>query len=72
MDEEQQRERADLISRLFALTTMKMEDAAGIAADCQGRRSIEELREAAGKLDALISEAAAVLAGIVSLLQVDQ
>jgi hypothetical protein len=33
MDEEQQRERADLLSRLFALITMKLEDAAGIAAE---------------------------------------
>ena len=38
MDEEQQRERADLLSRLFAMITMKLEDAAGIAAECQGRR----------------------------------
>ena len=43
MDEEQQRQRADLISRLFALITMKLEDAAGIAADCQGRLAIDEL-----------------------------
>lgn len=32
MDEEQLRERANLISRLFALITIKLEDAAGIAA----------------------------------------
>ena len=37
MDEEQQRERADPISRTFALITMKLEDATGIAADSQGQ-----------------------------------
>ena len=56
MDDEQKRERADLISRLFALITMKLEDAVGIAADCQGRRSWEELRQDAGKLETLIAE----------------
>lgn len=72
MDEEQQRQRADLISRLFALITMKLEDAAGIAADCQGRRTIDELHAPAKKLDLLISDVATVLAGTAALLEIDQ
>ena len=72
MDEEQQRGAADLLSRLFALITMKLEDAAGIAADCQGRRPIEELREGVEKLDVLIAEVGTVLAGTAALLANDQ
>ena len=72
MDQEQQRERAGLVSRLFALITMKLEDAAGIAADCQGQLPLEELRESAEKLDALISEAATVLAGAAAVLTEDR
>lgn len=72
MDKQQQRERADLISRLFALITMQLEDAAGIAADCQGRLPRQELLDGAEKLDALISEAATVLAGAAALLADDR
>ena len=68
MDEEQQLERADLIARLFALITMKLEDAAGIAAECQGRRPIAELRDGAEKLDPLITEVGSLLAGSAALL----
>ena len=68
MDEEQQRERADHFSRLFALITMKLEDAAGIAADCQARRAEGELRGGAPKLDVLITEVGKVLAGSAALL----
>jgi hypothetical protein len=60
-DEEDQEERADLIARMFALLTAKLEDAAGIAADCQARRPAEELCEGADKLVTL-SEEATVLA----------
>ena len=72
MDEEQQRQRADLISRLFALITMKLEDAAGIAVDCQGRRAIDELNARAQKLDVLICDVATVLAGTTAFLEVAQ
>ena len=68
MDDEQQREQADLISRMFALITMKLEDAAGIAAECQGRRPIAELRKGADKLEVLITEVGTVLAGTAALL----
>lgn len=72
MDEELQRERADLISRLFALITMNLEDSAGIAADCQGRRPVAGLREGAEKLDVLLSEASTVVAAVASLLKSDE
>lgn len=72
MDEEQPRERADTISRLFALITMKLEDAARIAAECQARRPEDQLLDAAEKLSALISEAATDLTGTADLLQGDQ
>ena len=71
MDEDQQRERADLLSRLFALITMKLEDAAGIAAECQGRRLTEELRERVEKLDVLLIEVGTIVAGTAALLAGD-
>jgi hypothetical protein len=71
MDEEQQRERADLLSRLFALITMKLEDAGGIAADCQGRRPTEALREGAERLEVLLVEASTVRAAAAALLNGD-
>lgn len=46
---------------------MKLEDAAKIAAECQGRRPIAELRDAAEKLDVLITEVGTVLAGSAAL-----
>jgi len=46
-DSEAEFERTTLISRLFALLTAKFEDAAGIAADCQGRRPGDELENKA-------------------------
>lgn len=72
MDDEQQRERADLLSGLFTLITMKLEDAAGIAADCQGRRPLEELRDGAEGLDILLSEASTLRAAAAALLKGEQ
>lgn len=66
MAEEQQRERADPISRLFALITMKLENAAGIAADCQGRRS-QELWQDAENLGTLITKAGMTVAVAIAL-----
>lgn len=48
---------------------MKLEDAAEIAADCQGRHAAEELGEGVEKLDVLVSEASTVLAAAASLLK---
>lgn len=45
MDEEQQREPADLVSRLLALITTKLEHGSAVVADCVERRASEELRQ---------------------------
>ena len=45
MDKEQQRERADPLSRLLALITMKLEYGSAVVADLVERRSSEELRQ---------------------------
>lgn len=61
-------ERADLISRLFALLTARLEDAAAIAAECQGRGSREDHGHRAHQLASLIDEAATVNQAILALL----
>lgn len=53
---------------MFAMVIMELDDAAGIAGDCQGRRPQQELREGAEKLDALLSDAEIVLAGAAAIL----
>ena len=51
MDEEQRQERAELIARMFALLTAKLEDGAGIAADAQARDlPPEQVHHAANRL----------------------
>ena len=69
MDEEQQQERADLISRVFALITGKLEDAATLAVECQGRRRKEELRNDAMKLQDLCTEAKTITEAVTALLE---
>lgn len=67
-DREAQDERAELISRTFALITAKLEDAAVIATDSQGRRPIDELRENAENLHERLTETATVIDCLVALL----
>ena len=43
VDREREEQRADLVSRLFVLLTSRFEDAATIAAECQGMKPAEEL-----------------------------
>ena len=69
-DSEAQEERADLISRTFALITAKCEDAATLGAECQGRQPSEVLRENAEKLRDLMSETSTVIDCITALLAV--
>lgn len=59
--------RADLISRLFALLTARLEDAATIAAECQGRGYGEDHPQRAQQLASLIDEAATVNQAILAL-----
>lgn len=68
MDEEQRQERADLISRIFALITAKLEDAATIAVECQRRLTHEELRDNAVKLHELCTEATSITEAVTALL----
>ena len=59
----------ELVARLFALSTAKFEDAAGIAATCQARDSeAADLREALEWLTNLNEEAATLIAAAESLL----
>lgn len=68
-DAEDQENPAELISRMFALLTAKLEDAATIAAECQGRLPSEQLREGAAKLEDLVSQTATVAAAVSALLR---
>ena len=67
MDEDQE-SRAELISRMFALLTGHLEDAATVAAECQARLSPEQLRAGANKLEDVFSQAATVAAAVSALL----
>ena len=67
-DREAQEERAELISRTFALITAKCEDAATLAAECQGRHSNQILRENGERLRELISEASTIVDCVMELL----
>ena len=67
-DREAQEERADLISRTFALITAKCEDAATLAAESQGRQPSDVLRENAEKLQDLMSETSTVIDCVTALL----
>jgi hypothetical protein len=68
-DPEDQENLAELISRMFALLTAKLEDAATIAAECQARLPLEQLRGGAAKLEDLVSEAGTVAASVSALLR---
>ena len=67
-DREAQEERADLISRTFALITAKCEDAATLAAKSQGCQLSAVLREKAEMLRDLMSETSTVIDCITALL----
>lgn len=68
VDREEQEARADLVSRLFALITMKLEDAAGIATEGQGRHPITELQPMTQQLETLLAETSTITAGLVAVL----
>lgn len=68
IDPEDQENRVELISRMFALLTAKLEDAATICAECQGRLPPEQLREGATKVEDLVSQTATVAAAVTALL----
>ena len=68
-DRESRDERAELISRTFALIIAKCGDATTLAAECQGRHPTELLRENAEKLRDLISEAGTIVDCVLELLR---
>ena len=67
-DEARDEERADRLSQLFALLTCKLEDTAGIAAECQGRRPQAELIEGASRIAQLAGEVVIISAAVAVLL----
>lgn len=68
MDEEQRQERAELIARMFALLTAKLEDGAGIAGEAQARDlPPEKVHDAAGRLIELGREIMTVAEAIAGL-----
>lgn len=69
VDQEQQKTRADLISRLFAQLTSRFENAATIAADCQGNRPIETLIEGAGRLREIAQDAMTTAEAAIEILE---
>ena len=69
MDQEEQEERTELVSRMFALLTAKLEDAATLAAESQGRHAIAELIENASALRELVREALIVVDGVEALIR---
>ena len=68
MDQDELDRRAELISRMFALITGKLEDGATIAAESQGRVPLDELRGNAEKLQDLLAECIVVVDGAAALL----
>lgn len=69
MGQEEQQQRSELISRMFALITGKLEDAATLAAESQGRYSTKELTENAAAPRELVSEVLTVVDAIEGLVR---
>ena len=67
-NEAQDEHRAERLSAVFALLTGKLEDAATLAADGQGRHSDWELLDYATRIAELASEAATIAAALAALL----
>lgn len=67
-DLEAREERAELVSRTFALITAKLEDAATLATECQGRHPPTALRENAENLRDMLAEAITALDCVIALL----
>ena len=67
-NEAEDEHRADQLSAVFALLTGKLEDAAGIATDGQGRRPVDELLGYASQVAVLADEAATIAGALAALL----
>jgi hypothetical protein len=67
--QEEQGDQADLVAEMFALLTGRLEDAAGIAGESQGRQPPAVLRSNAETLTEIIAEAATLLATVAEVLR---
>lgn len=67
-DEVQNEDRADHLSAVFALLTGKLEDAATLAADGQGRHPDYELLSYSSQIADLATEAATIAGAVAALL----
>lgn len=67
-DEADREHRSDQIARTFALLTAKLEDAAALAVEGQGRHSEEEIEKLAQQLAELAGEVATVAGALGALL----
>lgn len=67
-DEVQDQDHAERISAVFALLTAKLEDAATLAVDGQGRRPDELLLSCADQIATLTSEACTIAGALAALL----
>jgi hypothetical protein len=67
-EQELSNRRADLVSRLFAMVTAKLEDGATLAAQCQARLPLAELNRGIEQLQSLIDEAETITCAALMLL----
>ncbi len=67
-DEVEDEHRGDQLSAVFALLTGKLEDAATLAADGQGRHSDDELQGYVNQIAELANETATIAGAIAALL----
>ena len=71
-NEAEDEHRAEQLSAVFALLTAKLEDAATLAADGQGRRPEDELLHYASQIAELATEAATIAGAVAALLNLTQ
>ena len=67
-DEAEREHRGDQIARAFALLTGKLEDAAALAVEGQGKRSEEELEKLSQQIAELAGEVATVAGALGALM----
>ena len=68
-NEAEDEHRAEQLSAVFALLTAKLEDAATLAADGQGRHPDDELLSYASQITDLATEAATIAGAVTALLK---
>ena len=71
-NEAEDEHRTEQLSAVFALLTGKLEDAASLGADGQGRHPEDELLHYASQITELASEAATIASAVAALLNLRQ